>query len=98
AIIDTGSQASIIHHRIWNQISGISMDLSQKLVLHDANNGQSTLVGIAEDVPIILGSVPTTAALWLGEHCPFDLLLGRPWQQDNYVTIEERLDGTYLVI
>jgi hypothetical protein len=98
AIIDTGSQASIIHRRIWNQISGISMDLSRKLVLHDANNGQSTLVGVAEDVPIILGSVPTTAALWLGEHCPFDLLLGRPWQQDNYVTIEERLDGTYLVI
>jgi hypothetical protein len=83
---------------IRNQISGISMDLSWKLVLHDTNNGQGTLVGVAKDVPIILGSVPTTAALWLGEHCPFDLLLGCPWQQDNYVTIEEHLDGTYLRI
>ena len=35
-------------------------------------------------------------SLYVGNKAPFDLLLGRPWQRGNYISIDERLDGTYL--
>ena len=43
------------------------------------------------------GGATTTATLWVAEHVPADLLLGRPWQRRNLVTIDERANGTYLV-
>jgi hypothetical protein len=33
----------------------------------------------------------------VASHVPFDLLLGRPWQRGNYVSIEERPEGTYVI-
>jgi len=38
-----------------------------------------------------------SANLYVGENLPFDLLLGRPWQKGNRISIDERNDGTYLV-
>ena len=35
--------------------------------------------------------------MFVGDTVPFDLLLGRPWQIRNKVTIDERRAGTYLV-
>jgi hypothetical protein len=35
--------------------------------------------------------------LYVGTHVPFELLLGRPWQRGNYVSIDEQLNGTYLL-
>ena len=36
------------------------------------------------------------ANLYVG-NVPFDLLLGRPWQRGNKVSIDELEDGTYLI-
>lgn len=45
----------------------------------------------------MIGQVTTQANIFVGEHVPFDLLLGRPWQRGNYISIDERSDGTYLL-
>ncbi|KAF8212174.1 hypothetical protein K438DRAFT_1957943 [Mycena galopus ATCC 62051] len=35
--------------------------------------------------------------LWVSQTAPFSLLLGRPWQRGNLVSIDEREEGTYLI-
>ena len=54
------------------------------------------LSGFIPDVPLNCGDVVTYANLYVGNKAPFDLLLGRPWQRGNFVSIDERIDGTYL--
>ena len=39
----------------------------------------------------------TYANVFVGDRAPFDLLLGRPWQRGNFISIDERHDGTYLL-
>ncbi|KAF8158928.1 hypothetical protein K438DRAFT_1986103 [Mycena galopus ATCC 62051] len=34
---------------------------------------------------------------WIQDTAPFSLLLGRPWQRGNLVSIDERDEGTYLI-
>jgi hypothetical protein len=65
--------------------------------MNDANGGAGNLKGHISGVSLKCGSVETFANLYVGDAVPFDLLLGRPWQRDNLVTIDERMDGTYLV-
>ena len=55
------------------------------------------LTGFLENLPLTCGQVVTYANVFVGEQAPFDLLLGRPWQRGNFVCIDERLDGTYLL-
>jgi len=63
----------------------------------DANGGKAYLDGLIKDVPLTCGAVTTSTDLYVGENFPFDLLLGRPWQRGNFVSIDERKEGTYLV-
>jgi hypothetical protein len=65
--------------------------------MNDANRGASQLVGLVANVPLSCGSVETTANLFIGDRLPFDLLLGHPWQRGNFISIDERVDGTYIV-
>ena len=55
------------------------------------------MTGFVPNVPLRCGDVLTHASVFVGESAPFDLLLGRPWQRGNFVSIDERVDGTYLL-
>ena len=96
AIIDTGSQLNIAHKNVWLHALSRPMDITKKIVMGDANGGEGTLSGFIADVPLKCGNVVTYANLYVGSQAPFDLLLGRPWQRGNYISIDERVDGTYL--
>ena len=50
-----------------------------------------------EDVRLNMGAFSTLANLYIGANPPFELLLGRSWQKGNFVSIDEREDGTYLL-
>jgi hypothetical protein len=65
--------------------------------MNDANGGRGQLQGYISDVEFTCGGVGTRTDLWVSQQAPFELLLGRPWQQGNLVTIDEREEGTYLV-
>lgn len=43
------------------------------------------------------GHFETTTCLNVGDRLQFQLLLGRPWQRENLVSIDERDTGTFLV-
>ena len=53
--------------------------------------------GLVPSVPLSCGSVLMHANVYVGDKVPFGLLLGRPWQRGNFVSIEECEDGTYLL-
>ena len=97
AIIDTGSQLNIAHKRIWKSVLARPIDMQKVISMSDANGGESMLKGLVTNVPLSCGGVLTHANVYVGEKVPFDLLLGRPWQRGNYVSIDERSDGTYLL-
>lgn len=65
--------------------------------MNDANGGEGYLKGRVNGVNLVCGGVLTKANLYVGENPLFDLLLGRPWQRGNFVSIDERPKGTYLV-
>jgi len=97
AIIDTGSQLNIVSESVCNTKIRRPIDRNTSVSMNDANGGEGNLNGIVENVPLNCGGVMTHANLYVGDHVPFDLLLGRPWQRGNYVSIDERRDGTYLL-
>ncbi|GJE97289.1 hypothetical protein PsYK624_135050 [Phanerochaete sordida] len=97
AIIDTGSQLNIVNRRVWQSTVGRPIDVTKQIIMGDANGGEGVLQGFVSDVPLTCGAVTTYASLFIGTKAPFDLLLGRPWQRGNYVSIDERIDGTYLL-
>lgn len=73
------------------------IDKTYNITMRDANGGKGELNGFVRDVNLTAGSIFTTTSLHVGQTVPFDLLLGRPWQQGNYVSIVERKSGTYLL-
>jgi hypothetical protein len=91
AIIDTGSQLNVVSKDAWKNIICRPMDVQQVLTMNDANGGEGTLHGLVKNVPLGCGGLLTHANLFIGENPPFELLLGRPWQRSNYVTIDERI-------
>lgn len=97
AIIDTGSQLNIVSKGICENKILRPVDGNQRISIADANGGQGKLEGMVANVPLNCGDVATTANLYVGTHVPFELLLGRPWQRGNFVTIDERRNGTYLL-
>jgi hypothetical protein len=97
AIIDTGSQLNIVSEAVCNAKIRRPIDRKTSVSMNDANGGEGNLNGIVENVPLNCGGVMTQANLYVGDHVPFDLLLGRPWQRGNFVSIDERRDGTYLL-
>ena len=97
AIIDTGSQLNVVSRKAWRAIIRRPINARKILTMSDANGGEGRLRGLCTRVPLTCGAITTQANLFIGEQVPFDLLLGRPWQRGNFVTIDERSDGTYLV-
>ena len=80
AIVDTGSQLNIISKAMWKSAIKRPMDIAKSLAMNDANGGEGILRGLVQHVPLSCGNVVTEANLYVGEHVPFQLLLGRPWQ------------------
>ncbi|KAF7795489.1 hypothetical protein EIP86_006651 [Pleurotus ostreatoroseus] len=99
AILDTGSQLNIVNKKYWKSTVGHTRptDITKQISMTDANGGEGVLTGFIPNVPLRCGGVLTHASIFVGENAPFQLLLGRPWQRGNFVGIDERLDGTYLL-
>jgi hypothetical protein len=97
AIIDTGSQLNIVNTSLWKKTVQHPMDKTQSISMNDANGGKGILLGLVQNVPLHCGGVATHGNLYVGSHVPFQLLLGRPWQRGNFISIDERQDGTWLV-
>lgn len=97
AIIDTGSQLDVIREAVADRIVNIPVDTTQTSEMGDVNGGQGFCYGLIPNVELQCGNALTRADLFVAEKVPFDLLLGRPWQRNNFVSIDERIKGTYLV-
>ncbi|KZP29953.1 hypothetical protein FIBSPDRAFT_726795, partial [Athelia psychrophila] len=96
AIIDTGSELNIVSKHVCDTRIRRPVDLRQTMAIADANGGRGKLIGMVENVPLHCGTVKTLANLYVGSHVPYELILGRPWQKEYQVSIEERKDGTYV--
>ncbi|KAI0038538.1 hypothetical protein FA95DRAFT_1505453, partial [Auriscalpium vulgare] len=97
AFVDTGSELNILSLGAYKSVVRSPMDVRKSMPMSDANGGEGLLRGLVSEVTLSLGNVQTTASFYVGDKAPFSMLLGRPWQRGNYVNIEERMDGTYLV-
>jgi len=73
----------------------IPIDLTQSIT-NDANSGRNILKGYMGSIDMTCGPVSTNYEVWVGESVPFDLLLGRLWQTENYVSIVKKSMETYL--
>ncbi|KAF7361899.1 RT-RNaseH-2 domain-containing protein [Mycena venus] len=97
AIIDTGSQLDVVRADIAGAKISQAIDMSQVTNMNDANGGRGQLQGYIRDVEFSCGEAITMTDLWVSQKAPFALLLGRPWQRGNLVSIDERDEGTYLI-
>ncbi|KAJ7290737.1 hypothetical protein C8J57DRAFT_1493445 [Mycena rebaudengoi] len=97
AIIDTGSQLDVVRADVAVLIVNRPVDMTCVTNMNDANGGRGQLQGLIKEVEFSCGGVRTKTDLWMSQQAPFELLLGRPWQRSNLVTIDEREEGTYLV-
>ena len=90
AIIDTGSELNIVSKEVWKHVIDLPMNIEETPTMNDANGGAGRLHGLIKKVPLSCGDVETTSHLFVADKPPFDLLLGRPWQQSNLIRIYER--------
>jgi len=86
-----------MHQSIYSKIQQRPINRGITPIMNDANGGGKKMSGLVENVPLLCGSVVTWADIFVAPHVPFKLLLGRPWQRGNYVSIEERPEGTYVI-
>ena len=99
AIIDTGSQLNIVNRDFWKKYINVPRDITQQILLEDANGGEGQLDGVVKEVKINMGSLFTKVNLYVGVKSPFDLLLGCPWQRVVLlVQAEEVLHHTRVVL
>jgi hypothetical protein len=94
-IVDTGSQLNVMDRSIAN-ISGMPINKTKQMIMRDAGHGSTQMDGQINNLSIRVGQVETKADVWVGK-VPFRLLLGRPWQRSNRVSIDEREDGSWLI-
>jgi hypothetical protein len=94
AIIDTGSQLNMVQSDVAALKIQKAVDMSQVTNMNDANGGRGQLQGWIRDVEFTCGAAITMTDLWVSQKAPFALLLGRPWQRGNMVSIDEREEGT----
>ena len=94
AVVDSGSEVNVIRKDVWKNDVKVPMDPNASMTLCDANGGNSRLLGMIPDLEMKIGGLSTTGDFWVSSEIPPDILLGRPWQQQNMVSIDERLDGT----
>ncbi|KAK7023221.1 hypothetical protein R3P38DRAFT_3195224 [Favolaschia claudopus] len=97
AIIDTGSQLNVVRADVAALVLHRPVDMTKTTGMNDANGGRGQLRGFIQEVELSCGGVLTKTSLWVSQAAPFELLLGRPWQRNNLVTIDERDEGTYLI-
>jgi hypothetical protein len=97
AIIDTGSQLDVVRADVAALSIRRAVDMTQITNMNDANGGRGQLQGWIRDVEFNCGGATTITDLWVSQKAPFELLLGRPWQRGNLVSIDERTEGTYLI-
>lgn len=97
SIIDTGSQINIINSALVTDFirSPIEADTVKQIIV--ASSGAKELKGLIRGVSLRNGDIETFADFYIGEGVPFQVLLGRPWQVENKVSIEQRDTGAYLV-
>jgi hypothetical protein len=90
AIVDTGAQINIVRKDVWKKyFRDVPIDKSMKGWIGDANGGRGNLLGLLGNVTLDVGNVRTETHLYVAKHVPFGLLLGRPWQRANRVSIVE---------
>jgi ATP-dependent Clp protease adapter protein ClpS len=99
AIIDTGSEMNIISKEVVEEIQPTEpRTLDFKVSMVDANNGRTRMESHYSDICLTIGQKETYADLYVMPKAKFGLILGRPWQSENLVTIDERKNGTWLVL
>lgn len=94
ALIDPGSEMDMINVETWMAMQ-TPMDPSAKLVMEDAGSHLLPMQGVCRNVKMKTGDLSTTADLWVAR-IEFPLVLGRPWQIRNKISIEEKKSGTWL--
>lgn len=93
----TQKRNNIASCKTYLKWAGRPLDVTKSIVMNNANGGTGVLHGFMENLPLTCGQITTYANIFVGERAPFQLLLGRPWQRSNYVCIDERPEGTYLL-
>ncbi|KAG2112347.1 uncharacterized protein F5147DRAFT_526446, partial [Suillus discolor] len=77
-LIDTGSQLNIVNKHVWKTIINRPIDIAKSVSMNDTNGGEGKLCRLVQNVPLDCGGVSTHMNLFVGDHIPFSLLLGRP--------------------
>jgi hypothetical protein len=99
AIIDTGSEMNIVNHKVVERVRpSTPKQLDLQINMVGADSSHSILNAHFKDAPLFIGEVETHTDLYVKNKSPFELLLGRPWQVSNHVSINEGDTGTTLVI
>jgi hypothetical protein len=95
ALIDPGSELDIIHRTACIK-ARLPIDTNETTYMRDAGQHDTKMDGICRKVKLRTEGLATFTNLWVGDNLPFGLLLGRPWQRQNRISIEERESGTWL--
>ncbi|KAL6308031.1 hypothetical protein BKA93DRAFT_747335 [Sparassis latifolia] len=97
AIIDTSSMLNIVQCDIWKNLSQRPLAKGSGIMMMNANSENGQLDGLIQNVLLMCSGAMTWANMYIADQVPFQLLLGRPWQHDNHISIDECEDGTYLI-
>ena len=95
-IVDTGSELNIISQRVYDMFEGLVINPAEAVTMRDANGGSSKLLGLVQEIPLKIGPICTPVDAYVSTSPAFSGVLGRPWQREHHIGIEEREEGTFL--
>jgi transposase InsO family protein len=95
-VVDSGSEIVVIRQAILDKI-GHPKNPNIRSDMTTANNTASTLKGVAELLPIKVGSITTWVHAHVAQDCPYDLLLGQPWMLPSMAIPEPQDNGEVVI-
>ncbi|KAI1791113.1 hypothetical protein LXA43DRAFT_973301 [Ganoderma leucocontextum] len=95
-IVDTGSELNIISKEVYDMFEGLVINPAEAVTMRDANGGSSKLLGLVQEIPLKVGPIYTPIDAYVSTSPAFSGVLGRPWQREHHIGIEEREEGTFL--
>jgi hypothetical protein len=96
AVVDSGSNVNIIRSDIYQTDMRIPMVSEVDMLLHNINGGNNFPSGLVPNLAMRVGMLRTWGSIWGSELCLPAILLGRPYQHKNMVSIDEQFTSTSL--
>lgn len=95
-LLDDGSSIVVVREDVWESL-GVPMNARKQVRLETAGGQINTTLGLIENLQLWVGEVPIYVQAHVARNCPFEVLLGRPFDRFTALVKNNKVDGAQTI-